>query len=124
MVCGVDDAFYVAAFFALKSAFAEAIKVGSDWYVDKKVVESLETLYATTTADRRRRPWPSVRRLIDAYKTGDETKFQTLKQALRDCKDEMTEEYREALAEGLAQESLQSMVEVIDLLADMLKMID
>mmetsp|Transcript_33979 Transcript_33979/g.76387 ORF Transcript_33979/g.76387 Transcript_33979/m.76387 type:complete len:125 (-) Transcript_33979:2439-2813(-) len=124
MVCGADDAVIVAVFYGLKCAFAKAIKVGSDWYVDKKVAESLETLYSTTKADRRRRPWPTVRRLIDAYKTGDKTKFETLKQALRDCKDEMTEEYREALAEGLAQESLQSMVEVIDMLAEMLKMID
>lgn len=123
MVFGVDDVAFFAAFTALKYAFSKAIKVGSDWYVDMTVAQNLEALYigAKGTADRRRRPWPTIRKLVEAYKTGDKNKFRELREALHELKDRMTEEYQEALAEHLATTSIEQAVEIVN---EMLHMID
>eukprot|EP00960_Hanusia_phi_P054689 762741-Hanusia_phi.AAC.4 len=127
MVVVLDDVLAFFASIAFKAAFAKGIKKGSDWYVDRQVVNDLELLYVGakgSNIDRRRRPWPSIRRLIDAYKTGDEKKFRELKEALRDCKDALTAEYQDALAEGLAQQTLSAIQNAINYIASLLQGID
>jgi hypothetical protein len=104
MVCGLDDAACLLIFYGLKELCKTGIRRGSDWYVDRTVVANLTAVYngAKGNFDRRRKPWCTIRRCIDAYKTGDATKFDELKQALRDAKDELTEEAQDCVSEEMA----------------------
>jgi hypothetical protein len=106
-----------------KAAVKAGIMRGSDWYVDQTVVENLTVVYdgAQGHFDRRRKPWLTIRRCIDAYKTGDATKFDELKQAVRDAKDKLTEEAQLLAAQDcVSQEMALGMMEAAEAMGTLL----
>lgn len=116
-----------SAYMAIKSMVAYGIKKGSDWYVDWKAVTAVEAIYRTThdaigkKIDHRRRPWCTMRRFVTTYKTGDKNKFQELRQALRDLKDDLTSENQEELAEAAGQQGAEAVAQMVQAIAEMLE---
>ena len=80
------------------SAVASAsIKAGMNWYVDQSLVDQVEEVYSLThdakgnKIDHRRKPWCTMRRLISAYKSGNSEKFNELKDAIKELKENADE---------------------------------
>lgn len=114
----MDDAACLLIFYGLKELCKTGIRKGSDWYVDMRVVQNLTAVYdgAKGSFDRRRKPWCTIRRCIDAYKTGNASKFDELKQALRDAKNELTAEAQDCVSEEMAN----AMIEAADAMGTLL----
>ena len=122
-------AMYYAAYWAFKNISARAIKVGSDWTVDYASAAAIEEIYAleyTSSGkkiDHRRRPWCTMRRFVKAYKTGDKTKFEELRESIRELKDDLTGDAQEELAEAMGQggvEAVENMMAGVNAMADMM----
>ncbi len=121
-------ALFYAAYVGIKTIASYAIKKGTDWYVDKKCVAAVEAIYALdkdgsgNKIDHRRKPWCTMRRFIQAYKTGDKDKFEELRAALRELKDALTGDAQEQLADAIGHggaEVVREMAHAICNMADM-----
>jgi hypothetical protein len=118
MVFGVDDVVAIAAFYLVKELCSQAIKKGTDWYVNESLVAKFEAIYngAKGEYDRRRKPWTTIRRFIAAYRTGNKDKYQEIREILCDLKDELTADAQEALSD----EAAKALMQVADAVTTML----
>ena len=114
------------AYMAIKSTVSYGIKRGSDWAVDESAVAAVEAIYKTThdhkgnKIDHRRRPWCTMRRFVSAYKTGKRDKFEELREALKDLKEDLTSEAREEIAEAAGQQGAEAVSQMVHAITEML----
>jgi hypothetical protein len=118
-------AIYYGCYYAFKTLASYAIKKGSDWYVDSKCVQAIEAIYKLETdgtgkkIDHRRKPWCTMRRFVQAYKTGNKDKFEELRESLRELKDSLTDDVQEQLADAVGQGGASAVRDMVQGICDM-----